>query len=107
MATYDVEVFRVVRLAFVNIEAESAESAALVADAKARDLTDCILVTKSPADAGAIEVLPAGTLRKVTDGYVNTEFVVDLVRSGVPQREGRIILSQRFAPNGQSLGVSR
>eukprot|EP01036_Dinobryon_divergens_P049351 gene49351-66131_t len=69
MATYDVEVFRVVRLAFVNIEAESAESAALVADAKARDLTDCILVTKSPADAGAIEVLPAGTLRKVTDGY--------------------------------------
>lgn len=107
MATYDVEVFRVVRLAFVNIEAESAESAALVADAKARDLTDCMLVTKPPADAGAIGGAPAGVLRKVSDGYVNTEFVVDLVRSGVPQREGRIILTQRFAPSVRPLEVSR
>ena len=40
MNTYDVQVSRVVKLTFVNIEASSAQEAALLADGRAKGITD-------------------------------------------------------------------
>lgn len=106
MATYDVQVSRVVRLTFVNIEAASAEEAALLADGKAKGITDCIVRGNVEIDPGAIQNLPPGTLASVRDANMNTEFVVDLVRNGVPARDGRFIRSHRFAPELQPLAVA-
>ncbi|TBR75383.1 MAG: hypothetical protein EPN64_13150 [Burkholderiaceae bacterium] len=106
MAIYDVQVSRVVKLTFVNIEAATAEDAALLADARANGVTDCIVRGYEDAAPVGQRGHHAGALLCVRDSNINTEVLVNLVRDGVTQRDERFTKSQPMALKGALIGVA-
>ncbi len=96
MNTYDVQISRVVKMTFVNIEASTAEEAALLADGRAKGVTDCIVRGKVALPENSGQNLKPGALLSIRDADINTEVLVDRVHFGAPVRDARFVQSQRI-----------